>query len=212
MALLHRNGILHPDVPELIQTGRFPELFHNAIDYLPFYRKGKHENLWKLAIDTLKKWIFSAEIVAANTENLGGRTELILQDAYGTKCCVQCSGSVEYKLGNVFCMGNVFYLRLQGRADGVQYFLTPAVVIPAGSKTSAVVDIAYNQLFDLQHLIASTSKYVCWNCKVPEIAKSHCTKCGLALYCSRDCQVADWPNHKKWCKGKKTVICCVLFC
>lgn len=26
-----------------------------------------------------------------------------------------------------------------------------------------------------------------------------CSKCKMAFYCSEDCQVADWPIHKKWC-------------
>jgi len=30
-----------------------------------------------------------------------------------------------------------------------------------------------------------------------------CSKCGLAKYCSRECQVADWPNHKKLCRLAK---------
>jgi hypothetical protein len=27
-----------------------------------------------------------------------------------------------------------------------------------------------------------------------------CSKCKVVLYCSRDCQVSDWPNHRKFCK------------
>jgi len=28
-----------------------------------------------------------------------------------------------------------------------------------------------------------------------------CSKCQLAVYCSRKCQLADWPMHRKTCKG-----------
>lgn len=28
----------------------------------------------------------------------------------------------------------------------------------------------------------------------------YCTKCRVANYCSRECQVIDWPGHKKVCK------------
>jgi len=34
----------------------------------------------------------------------------------------------------------------------------------------------------------------------------NCSKCGLIKYCSKDCQVKDWPDHKSLCKelrGKK---------
>jgi hypothetical protein len=30
-------------------------------------------------------------------------------------------------------------------------------------------------------------------------ASSHCGKCNAVFYCSRDCQVADWKTHKKFC-------------
>jgi splicing suppressor protein 51 len=32
----------------------------------------------------------------------------------------------------------------------------------------------------------------------------HCAKCGQGFYCSRDCQKADWKNHKKVCGKQST--------
>lgn len=29
--------------------------------------------------------------------------------------------------------------------------------------------------------------------------RSKCSRCKLAWYCSRDCQVKDWPKHKQVC-------------
>ncbi|KZT52921.1 hypothetical protein CALCODRAFT_68617 [Calocera cornea HHB12733] len=29
---------------------------------------------------------------------------------------------------------------------------------------------------------------------------NRCSKCKIAVYCGRDCQLADWPNHKPKCK------------
>ena len=34
-------------------------------------------------------------------------------------------------------------------------------------------------------------------------AKTHCKKCST-IYCSKECQVHDWVNHKKYC-GKKNM-------
>jgi len=48
----------------------------------------------------------------------------------------------------------------------------------------------------------------CANCSVPEFSEgapklSICARCGLVLYCSRDCQRAHWKvNHIQYCLTK----------
>jgi MYND finger len=49
------------------------------------------------------------------------------------------------------------------------------------------------------------------NCEKSALDKSlmTCSKCLIIKYCSRDCQVSDWPEHRKLCRmlantGKKT--------
>lgn len=45
----------------------------------------------------------------------------------------------------------------------------------------------------------------CNNCKKFENLNEtykHCSRCKKVFYCSRDCQVADWKNHKLSCKAK----------
>ena len=42
----------------------------------------------------------------------------------------------------------------------------------------------------------------CWHCSkpFPEISQAMtCEACYTALYCSRECQVKDWRNHKTSC-------------
>ena len=35
---------------------------------------------------------------------------------------------------------------------------------------------------------------------------SKCGKCKTAFYCSKQCQLADWPQHKMLCKSLKKVV------
>eukprot|EP01117_Protostelium_nocturnum_P015034 TRINITY_DN5789_c0_g1_i2.p2 TRINITY_DN5789_c0_g1~~TRINITY_DN5789_c0_g1_i2.p2 ORF type:complete len:260 (-),score=66.87 TRINITY_DN5789_c0_g1_i2:52-831(-) len=44
--------------------------------------------------------------------------------------------------------------------------------------------------------------FKCDNCGVLNPGKK-CSGCKAASYCSRECQVAQWPTHKKVCKSKQ---------
>ncbi|KAK3310524.1 uncharacterized protein B0T15DRAFT_41039 [Chaetomium strumarium] len=46
--------------------------------------------------------------------------------------------------------------------------------------------------------VGDPGKLLCVACE--KTVKSVCNGCKHALYCSRECQVADWPMHKKVCK------------
>ena len=39
----------------------------------------------------------------------------------------------------------------------------------------------------------------CFYCE-SKLKLKNCNKCKIALYCSKECQIADWKNHKKDCK------------
>ncbi|KAI5925405.1 hypothetical protein F4810DRAFT_708791 [Camillea tinctor] len=45
----------------------------------------------------------------------------------------------------------------------------------------------------------------CSTCKKapPAVNLKHCAKCSTTLYCSRDCQKADWKSHKKVCSKQQ---------
>ncbi len=50
--------------------------------------------------------------------------------------------------------------------------------------------------------------YVCSECSLPTIKKLECAKCKQITYCSKGCQVKNWPAHKKSCSvGKNNLIC-----
>jgi hypothetical protein len=46
-------------------------------------------------------------------------------------------------------------------------------------------------------------KYQCYVCKQNVDKLPACSNCKQQLYCSRDCQIKDWPNHKTFCKTSK---------
>ncbi|GMR61748.1 hypothetical protein PMAYCL1PPCAC_31943 [Pristionchus mayeri] len=44
----------------------------------------------------------------------------------------------------------------------------------------------------------------CWYCLKPDVKKKHCTGCGFALFCDKECQTLGWKDHKAECKGFRT--------
>ena len=54
-----------------------------------------------------------------------------------------------------------------------------------------------------KELNKSSSRAICEHCKCIEKEANcfqRCARCNLAAYCSRDCQKADWKEHKTKCK------------
>lgn len=47
----------------------------------------------------------------------------------------------------------------------------------------------------------SSNEHRCAQCSMPAIKK--CSSCEQSYYCSRECQVKDWPIHKPNCQNKK---------
>jgi len=44
-------------------------------------------------------------------------------------------------------------------------------------------------------------KFLCFNCKKKDLKAKLCSKCKVARYCSKTCQIDDWKKgHKKTCK------------
>ena len=41
---------------------------------------------------------------------------------------------------------------------------------------------------------------MCAYCHVPNVGTHRCSRCHAQFYCGRDCQLADWRNHKADCK------------
>uniref|UniRef100_A0A914LQE2 MYND-type domain-containing protein n=1 Tax=Meloidogyne incognita TaxID=6306 RepID=A0A914LQE2_MELIC len=57
--------------------------------------------------------------------------------------------------------------------------------------------VGFDRAIDLDIITCWTEKTKCENCQ--KEAKLKCSKCSTAYYCDRNCQIKDWPEHKKNC-------------
>lgn len=47
----------------------------------------------------------------------------------------------------------------------------------------------------------------CQHCKSGGSSLLDCTGCFEVVYCNSQCQLNDWPNHKRWCPRKTPGYC-----
>ncbi|GFH49753.1 hypothetical protein CTEN210_06229 [Chaetoceros tenuissimus] len=52
----------------------------------------------------------------------------------------------------------------------------------------------------MNDLKMSKRNYCCLHCDSYDRKLMECSSCHLVSYCSKDCQVADWKNHRKACR------------
>jgi hypothetical protein len=55
----------------------------------------------------------------------------------------------------------------------------------------------------IKNIIQHTRMSGCSSCKQAKVRSSvmHCGRCKVVQYCCRECQAADWPNHKGLCRS-----------
>ena len=66
-----------------------------------------------------------------------------------------------------------------------------------------VVDEIRSELLDRKPHMTLIQARGCVNCGVQATKLRHCNACRLVGYCSKECQVADWPSHKEFCKAHR---------
>ncbi|KAG0619805.1 hypothetical protein M758_4G166700 [Ceratodon purpureus] len=88
-----------------------------------------------------------------------------------------------------------------------QKFIRPSFIVPLSPMTS---DAELSTLQELEGAPASErtrnepDPHCCVVCDQKSTKLKICSVCKSVKYCSRDCQVSDWPSHKKRCKAAES--------
>ncbi|XP_076332322.1 uncharacterized protein LOC143237211 [Tachypleus tridentatus] len=67
-----------------------------------------------------------------------------------------------------------------------------------------VIPTSLKTLLEVSDFIAEGNKTYCWTCGNDKSKQKlqRCSKCHMAMYCSKDCQISDWKRqHKEWCQA-----------
>ncbi|KAI8866968.1 hypothetical protein GQ42DRAFT_165141 [Ramicandelaber brevisporus] len=146
-----------------------------------------------------KHWCYMGEIVEVIPYV---RVILKVRDVKGTVVMVAFyQDNTEYLDKSGLKLGSTIFIRYAHQhyfMDGSEGLriedLSSVLVLPYSLKT----------ILDAHRTIVKGSKKVCNKCKAKDSA-SCCGKCKTA-YCSRDCQVDDWPSHKSLCGVLKATL------
>lgn len=109
-------------------------------------------------------------------------------------------GLFDDKIGCLFGDAILVGYREQGLCD------LDDKVIDVVEKYHTIVSRKDSSLEKWAHIKELTIKYsllkACqWHdCDVKD-CKMHCKKCKSVMYCSRECQIKDWPKHKEECEN-----------
>ncbi|KAI5814376.1 hypothetical protein BZA77DRAFT_99155 [Pyronema omphalodes] len=93
----------------------------------------------------------------------------------------------------------VLYPEFHGFADGQIGFRIEEEDIQA--RTTKILPCSLDIILKANDLIWKNSDALeCQNCLKKDVELKRCARCQSVLYCGKDCQTADWEEHKKLCK------------
>ncbi len=108
---------------------------------------------------------------------------------------LQCKEKVDYKIAQRDYLVN--YINLYNEKSQEQ-FTCCATCLKVEKKAPDVAKLQ-NCL-----ILCSSCKQFCGKCgserSVNQDLYKHCSACKAVVYCSKDCQKQDWPNHKLNCQ------------
>lgn len=197
LAVLVEHGFLNQESADAAVAARNKDYqrgdprFRFHIGLLPKYTPTMHINLQALAGQILKGWLFFGEIVKISE----GPSNVALRDEVGHMALFDATKKQELiAIGHTVCASNLMQVR---RYDGFS-----ALCSASARPVFEILDIPLAEVQDLCGLLTYNPSGVCWVCNEEGGATKYCGSCRTAKYCSRDCQVKDWPMHRnKSCAG-----------
>lgn len=154
-------------------------------------------------ISTKGLWIFIGEVIDMPTfmssDQYSVAYRVPARDLNGNYCliCLKLMKSIQFDI-NTVKPGVCLSMPLAYQAPEPQGDAT-LIVASISEIYTKIFPFTAAEFWQMDEMFFRQRDY-CWSCGGKN--KSTCQKCGCAKYCSRDCQLADWPQHKKFCKGK----------
>lgn len=211
MAILVREGILSRAAAEV--TPRLASTLCRSVATVPAIRNHGDNptpdmcNLKLLLKNAIGGWIFCGEVLSTKPSRyIRGDVAVFLKDEHGRECCLTVCGSTQLWPGATFCGSNLSIRPLGVCA--VDFESDATMLVPIYPRD--IVHVLTSSIADAQQLcqkIYLEDRRVCWGCDQAGGAHAACQRCRVAKYCSRSCQVADWPKHKKQCPGMLRALC-----
>lgn len=185
------------------------QLFSDFVRHT-FYEDDHAEELHKLTIHTYEKYYQLND----------ARKDLFLRFLLGTgtEGCLAAANENDLTKTNCICEADAYFLMIQtievrdkynGAYNMAIKFEIEVPLNDIGRCPREILRFFHRRnscdcLKEIYYKLKETTKRTsfCHNCdKIVDIRNlSQCQHCQVANYCSYECAVADWPNHKEQCK------------
>ena len=94
----------------------------------------------------------------------------------------------------------VYQEMLQSCVEEVQEEQSTCQVAAAGARKRTADDLPSQIARMGEHKARLDSSHACASCGQHAVGLRTCARCRTARYCSRECQAAHWPQHKRECR------------
>lgn len=152
-------------------------------------------------------YMFAAEIVDEPYTMLGKGLSLLLVDSYGVEgeAMIMLNEFVDVTkwavgMTAVFPYGYRASVRLKPGST----YIPPLMVMPVRYDHVMVHPLSLQRFMEVCNEVISLRSPpqcdVCQHCS--GAGRAFCQKCRVVKYCSKECQVAAWPEHRKRCSGE----------
>ncbi|PRW56672.1 SET and MYND domain-containing protein [Chlorella sorokiniana] len=179
-------------------------------------------NLYKLALNKLvPPSTIARQLQQQARANLCSLCSGCGKEAIGLRRCARCKQTA-YCSRECQPAGAEFFRRRLQRAmaippeqrdPAVHAFVTSVQLmraadellpLTAAGEPALPADALETQLREAQQ-DSVNERHVCSGCGRQAIGLRRCARCKQAAYCSRECQVRHWPQHKRECKSKTNI-------
>lgn len=187
------NKLYFPPFPDMPADAILNRTYYKTFDGLNYSARCHWCFLGEIIDVSLSQFIRNVTIV----RDVAGRRNIVIAFYQDGPLIQSGLNPADLKVGHTIC---IRYAEQHAFLDGSRGVRVEDI------KFVKVIKTNLDALFDMANIrIRALRQDDCWHCdkrkaELPEQKLLKCGRCKYVRYCGKECQTADWGQHKKHCK------------